>query len=48
MTDTRTDEELKARIKLLEDEMDANEEENRQMQEELETLYDEQDRRSEA
>jgi chaperonin cofactor prefoldin len=36
---TQTKEEIQARIDVLSDEMDANEEENRAMQEELNGLY---------
>lgn len=42
---TATPEELKSRQKLLESEIDANEEENRMYQEELNQVYAEQDRR---
>lgn len=42
---TATTEELKARQKLLESEIDANEEETRALQEQLNRVYAEQDRR---
>lgn len=40
-----TKEEMEARIKMLSDEMDANEEENRDMQQEINKLYAEIDKR---
>ena len=40
-----TPEELTARQKLLESEIEANEEENRMLQEELDKIYAEQDKR---
>ncbi|CAI10417.1 hypothetical protein p1D17 (plasmid) [Aromatoleum aromaticum EbN1] len=42
---TATPEELTARQKLLESEIEANEEENRMFQEELDKIYAEQDKR---